>query len=83
LIYGLAYLHRLSIAHCDIKPANIVVDRYFCPKIIDFDCAIQLKDEDEEVVGSCGTEGWTAPEVSDSSLYSPLRADRWSSGHVI
>ncbi|KAI0684463.1 kinase-like domain-containing protein [Cytidiella melzeri] len=83
LIYGLAYLHRLSIAHCDIKPANIVVDRYFCPKIIDFDCAIQLKDEDEEVVGSCGTEGWTAPEVSDSSLYSPLRADRWSCGHVI
>src|SRR5712672_156642 len=37
LIDGLAYLHRLCIADRDIKPHNLLVDRDFCLKIIDFD----------------------------------------------
>ena len=59
LIKGLAYLHMHCIAHRDIKPENLVVDnlsmifkqkslRTFCLKIIDFDVAMQVKDEDEE-----------------------------------
>jgi serine/threonine protein kinase len=85
LIEGLAHLHELCIAHRDIKPDNLVVDRDFCAKIIDFDVAIQLKDEDEEVSGYCGTEHWTAPEVmeSESLAYSPIKADRWSCGHLV
>ena len=49
LIKGLAYLHELCIAHRDIKPDNLVVDQDFCLKIIDFDIAMQLKDENEKV----------------------------------
>jgi serine/threonine protein kinase len=40
LIEGLAYLHKHCIAHRDIKPDNLLVDRDFCLKIIDFDIAI-------------------------------------------
>ena len=84
LIKGLAYLHELCIAHRDIKPDNLVVDEDFCLKIIDIDIAIQLKDEDEKVDDKCGTKYWMAPEVENkSSMYSPVRADRWSCGRVL
>jgi serine/threonine protein kinase len=83
LIYGVAYLHMNCIAHRDIKPDNLVVDRNFCLKIIDFDVAMQVKDEYEVVEGQCGTKGWMAPEMVEESMYSPIKADRWSTGQVL
>jgi serine/threonine protein kinase len=66
----------------DIKPDNLVVERNVCLKIIDFDVAMQVIDEDEMVDGQCGTKGWTAPEM-EKSMYSPIKADRWSTGQVL
>ena len=83
LIDGLECLHRHGIAHRDIKPDNLVVDREFCLKIIDFDIAMRVEDEDEEVDDQCGTEGWMAPEVAKKLRHSPIKADRWACGWVI
>ena len=83
LIKGLAHLHELFSAHRDIKPDNLFVDQDFCVKIIDFDIALQVKDEDEEVDDQCGTKRWTAPEVEKKIMYSPIKADRWSCGRVL
>ena len=84
LIKGLAHLHMHHLAHRDIKPDNLVVDKDFCLKIIDFDVAILVKDEDEAVDDYCGTKYWIAPEIEKASLmYSPIKADRWSCGRVI
>ena len=83
LIQGVAYLHKFCIAHRDIKPDNLVVDRNFPLKIIDFDFAMQVEGEDDVVDGQCGTEGWMAPEMEESSMYSPIKADRWSTGKVL
>ncbi|KAH9952917.1 kinase-like domain-containing protein [Russula dissimulans] len=83
LIRGVAFLHKLCIAHRDIKPDNLLVDRDFCLKIIDFDIAMQVKDEDEVVDGQCGTKHWIAPEIEEKLMYSPIKADRWSTGRVL
>jgi serine/threonine protein kinase len=83
LIKGVAYLHEFCIAHRDIKPRNLVVDRDFCLKIIDFDVSMQVEDEDEVVEGQCKTKGWMAPEIEEKSMYSPINVDRWSTGKVL
>jgi serine/threonine protein kinase len=87
LVKGLAYLHENKIAHRDIKPENLVGDHDFDLKIIDFDLAIEVRDENTETDEYCGTEGWTAPEVGTQAgpvvTYSPIKADRWSCGRVL
>jgi serine/threonine protein kinase len=87
LIKGLAYIHEHKIAHRDIKPDNLVCDHDFVLKIIDFDTAIEVQDENTEINGYCGTEGWTEPEIGKedepTAMYSPIKADRWSCGRVI
>lgn len=87
LIEGVAFLHRRNIAHMDIKPDNLVYesDRLY---IIDFDVAVRCKDADEMVKMSCGTRGWSAPEVvldddEATCAFSPIRADLWSCGKVL
>ncbi|KAF8429439.1 hypothetical protein L210DRAFT_3563367 [Boletus edulis BED1] len=83
LIEGVAYLHRLCIAHRDIKSDNLVVDKNFTLQIIDFDVAMRVTDEDEEVDDQCGTQRWMAPEVKKKLWHSPIKADRWSCGLVL
>ena len=89
LVEGVAFLHRQKIAHLDIKPDNLVFDFHLERLyIIDFDNAMQCKDEDEMVEMSCGTRGWSAPEIvmdTDKTLrpFSPIRADLWSCGKVL
>lgn len=83
LVKGLAYLHEHCFAHRDIKPDNLLVDQDFCLKINDFDLAIRVKGEDEEVDDQCGTVHWIAPEVEKKLKHSPIKTDRWACGHVL
>ena len=84
---GVAYLQHCSVAHLDLKPDNIVVQRD--PEsmkvdlaIIDFNIAI-FADVFPTISASSGTPGWLAPEVSAGKSYNPLLADRWSCGRVL
>jgi hypothetical protein len=36
VLRGLSYAHKKGIIHCDIKPANILIDDEFTPKITDW-----------------------------------------------
>ncbi|KAL6227913.1 hypothetical protein ACLB2K_001867 [Fragaria x ananassa] len=63
---GFLYLHEecdTQIIHCDIKPQNILMDEYMCPKITDFGLSKLLQpDETQICTGIRGTKGYVAPE---------------------
>ena len=84
---GVAYLQRSSVAHLDLKPDNIVVQRDPKSKevdlaIIDFNTSV-FADTEPTISKSSGTLGWCAPEVLAGKPYNPLLADRWSCGRVL
>ncbi|KAL5512302.1 hypothetical protein ACEPAG_3294 [Sanghuangporus baumii] len=89
LVEGIAFLHRLKIAHLNINPENLVYS--FMSRrlyIIDFDLAMRCKDVEEMIEMSCGTSEWSAPEVvldDDKPMraLNPIRADLWSCGSVL
>lgn len=78
-VSGLGFLHENGIAHCDVKPGNLLVCD--CPerqalqsldvkpyivKLCDFGCSVILSDypEDHQFRVMTGTPGWMAPEMA-------------------
>lgn len=62
LVEGLAFLQAMGVAHRDIKPQNIMIDKFSNLKIIDFNCATRLDPNNEEGYVFRGTEGYLSPE---------------------
>ena len=83
---GLTFLHNNNIAHLNINPSNLCFTDGYCLQIIDFNISVQVNGEDDQINKYLGTEGWMAPEIGTKNgprrLYSPIRADRYSCGHV-
>lgn len=62
ILQGLDYIHEKNIVHRDIKLDNIVLGKNNVPMICDFGFAV---DSTENVPTTpCGTQGYTAPEIS-------------------
>ncbi|TDL20277.1 kinase-like protein, partial [Rickenella mellea] len=89
LVDGVAFLHRYLIAHCDLKPDNIVLSALTGEKvcqwlyIIDFGLARQLNTGDTRIRGFRGNKEWVGPEVTDGASYNPILADLWPVGKMI
>jgi len=85
---GLEYLHNRKIAHRDIKPTNILIDKQGNAKLADIGIAKFVpEDETSYLVNDiAGTPLYSAPETSNNpqlkkrDLY---KADAWSLGVVI
>jgi serine/threonine protein kinase/WD40 repeat protein len=79
---ALEYAHGMGVIHCDIKPANLLLDAQGRPKIADFGLA-RLEDELEHALARdlTGTPNYMAPEQADGPADGlDSRADLFSLG---
>ncbi|GLU01143.1 hypothetical protein SLE2022_184680 [Rubroshorea leprosula] len=85
---GIAYLHQdcqQRIIHYDIKPANILLDANFLPKVSDFGLA-KLCNRDsthDSVTGFKGTLGYSAPEFFLRNHPITYKCDVYSFGMLL
>ena len=82
LINALYYLHSQNITHRDIKIDNLLLDRNYDLKLIDFGLSTKYRD-DKLLDQPCGTVVYAAPEVLECKEYHGMLADVWSSGIVL
>lgn len=79
LIDALIYLHERRIAHLDVKPENILIDKRFQIKLIDFGSSqISLRNGNVEAYG--GSIHYASPEAIIGGIYNGFLADAWSFG---
>lgn len=83
---ALAYAHRRGIAHCDVKPQNILVDSRGQVKVSDFGIARVLRPLPLEDAVSprlvMGTRAYMAPEARHGASPDP-RMDVYSLGVIL
>jgi serine/threonine protein kinase len=67
LAEALAHAHAQGVLHCDVKPANILLNRYGRPLLADFNIALETHQSNAgERSGIGGTVGYVAPEHLDA-----------------
>lgn len=82
LLTALAYCHRKSIAHRDIKLENILLDDSNNVKLIDFGFSTCIPN-DKKIKMFCGTPSYMAPEIVNKEEYAGPPADIWASGVLL
>lgn len=80
ILNAIAYLHKNNISHGDIKPANILFDEYWRPKLGDFGLAELRNNPDELKTNYSCSPAYASPEQLLHIPYDPFKADMWSFG---
>jgi serine/threonine protein kinase len=75
---GLSHAHHKGILHCDLKPANILLDQDRRPRLADFGQARLT----EEVSAALGSWFYMAPEQADFNAVPDVRWDVYALGAI-
>lgn len=88
LMRGVQYLHELGMAHCDLKPENLLLTEEGCLKISDFSCSQWLRgpgdggEKERLVCGRRGSTPYVAPEEFTDDEFDGRAADVWACGVI-
>ena len=75
IITALKHCHDNGIAHQDLKPANVLLDKNNRCKLADFGISSHVNKQ-VQVYG--GTRPYMAPELIVKSKHDPMKADLWA-----
>ncbi|KAE8186374.1 hypothetical protein CF335_g7462 [Tilletia laevis] len=81
LLLAVGAMHRLGLAHLDIKPGNILLNAAGTLHISDFGKAAEVGTTAE--AGTVGTVGYSAPECLIGMAQATFQSDVWSTGCVV
>ncbi|MHC5066782.1 MAG: protein kinase domain-containing protein, partial [Planctomycetota bacterium] len=81
---ALHFAHKAGIAHCDLKPANVMIDGRGSAKILDFGIARAMRSAPTEEKGDhvSGTPGYMSPEQIKGQT-PDQQADVWAFGCML
>ncbi|XP_028107190.1 serine/threonine-protein kinase EDR1-like isoform X3 [Camellia sinensis] len=82
ILRGLMCIHRMKIAHRDLKSANCLVDKHWTVKICDFGLSRVLTTRPMRDASSAGTPEWMAPELIHNEPFTE-KCDIFSLGVII
>lgn len=86
LVRGVVYMHSMGVAHCDLKPENLLLTCNGSLKISDFGNAecFQMAWETEVHLSSgiCGSRPYIAPEQFKDREFDPRAVDVWACGVI-
>lgn len=81
ILDGVEYLHHRGLLHNDLKPQNIIINRYGAARIIDFG----LSASDDSLWSGCvgGSDKFSAPEILNGKGVAGAASDIYSVGRLI
>jgi serine/threonine protein kinase len=81
ILDGVEYLHHRGLLHNDLKPQNIIINRYGAARIIDFG----LSASDDSLWSGCvgGSNTFSAPEILKGKGATGAASDIYSVGRLI
>jgi MAP/microtubule affinity-regulating kinase len=82
VVSGVAYCHRKSVSHRDIKLENVLMTEDGVIKIIDFGFSTCIPN-DKKIKLFCGTPSYMAPEIVSKKEFAGPPADVWALGVLL